>query len=200
MDSDVDSDLEALAPPSQLLDVSSQIQSLCRLGSSSGRFSGRFLAPAAVKNALELSVHYLSQHYSLTTLPVDYAVEPDISQLPFPDNPSAADPNSPIEVRHNIKINRRTTLGTLYVYPPGALLEYPSTSSTGYVGHLFNISKSTQWYNPIKDVLYSRGKPDGQTKTGSEVFCDVLVTADGIKVPCQESHSTCEFTCIYDNC
>jgi hypothetical protein len=41
------------------------------------------------------------------------------------------------------KLNRETTLETLYHYPVGAVVEYPETSSTGFVGHLFEMIPTT---------------------------------------------------------
>lgn len=181
---------------SELLDITSHIQSLRQLESSSDRFNGRFLAPSVVKNALELAVQYLSEHYP-STVTTGHTVQPAVS---LPLSPHASISNSLVEVRHNVRVNRRTTLSTLYIYQPGTSIEYPVTSSKEYVGHLFSVPKTSQWYNPIQDVLYSRGPPSGSSHAGNDVYCEILVTADGEKVPCRVSHWTCGFARIfYDN-
>lgn len=159
--------------------------------SPSNQFYGPFLATPAVKDALELAVQYLSHHYTSISAPAQI---PESSTSPSPSlNQRAPSSRSSVQIRRNIKLNRQTTLSTLYVYAPGASVEYPVTSSSDRVGHLFNISRTSVWYNPIQDVLYSRGHPSGSSRKGREVFCEVLVTADGEKVPCHESHWTCEF-------
>ncbi|KAJ7259441.1 hypothetical protein C8J57DRAFT_951375, partial [Mycena rebaudengoi] len=91
----------------------------------------------------------------------------------------------------NVKLNHITTLEILYKYPPGAVLEYPETSSTGCIGHLFQLDPD-DWQNPAQNFVYSQGKPNGQTLDGKYVHVSVLVDSLGKKVPCVESHSTCQ--------
>lgn len=171
---------------SELFDITSHIQTIRRFGSSS---NGPFLASSAVRDALELVDEYLSCHYGSASRP---------AQILESSTPAPLHQHSTVVVRCDVKLNRQTTLSTLYVYGPGSSLEYPVTSSSpsDQIGHLFEIQQSSGWYNPIQDVLYSRGHPSGSSRKGHEVFCDVLVTADGQKVPCLESHWTCEFSPI----
>jgi hypothetical protein len=95
------------------------------------------------------------------------------------------------EEEYDVKLNRETTLDILYRYPADTVLEYPETSYSGFVGHLFRIDPKN-WINPILNVVYSRGKPAGQTVAGKEVLTEILVdAATGQKVPCVLSHTTC---------
>jgi len=97
----------------------------------------------------------------------------------------------PLSIQHNVKLNRQTTLATLYIYEDvNAYLEYPETSATRPVGYLFR-RDPRNWENPTRCFAYSLGKPSGQTRRGEEVVCLLLTTEDGTKVPCVESHSTC---------
>jgi hypothetical protein len=94
-------------------------------------------------------------------------------------------------IRHNIKLNRVTTLSTLYTYEDSNVyVEYPDTNPNHPVGYLFRCDPRN-WQNPIRNFAYSLGKPSGQTKMGEEVKCELLITEDGRHVPCVESHFTC---------
>ncbi|KAJ6478210.1 hypothetical protein C8R45DRAFT_933970 [Mycena sanguinolenta] len=91
-----------------------------------------------------------------------------------------------------VKLNRVTTLDVLYTYPIDTVLEYPETSSTGFVGHLFHMDPNN-WGKPILNIAYSRGKPSGQTIAGNEVTTDILRdhhTKE--KVPCVHGRTTCQ--------
>ncbi|KAF8128839.1 hypothetical protein K438DRAFT_1645085 [Mycena galopus ATCC 62051] len=91
-----------------------------------------------------------------------------------------------------VKLNRSTTLETLYHYPIGAIVEYPETSSTGFIGHLFRMDPAN-WENPILNVAYSRGEPSGRTGAGKELHTDILLNAQtGETVPCAVRHTTCQ--------
>jgi hypothetical protein len=97
----------------------------------------------------------------------------------------------PSSIQHNVKLNRQTTLTTLYIYEDvNAYVEYPETSATQPVGYLFR-QDPHNWENPTHCFAYSLGKPSGQTRRGDEVGCLLLTTENGTKVPCVESHSTC---------
>lgn len=101
---------------------------------------------------------------------------------------------SPSNTRHNFKLNRKTTLSTLYTYEDiNAYVEYPYTNPIHPVGYLFRC-EPCDWQNPIRNFAYSLGKPAGQSKVGEEVFSDLLVGKDGNRVPCVESHFTCKYT------
>ena len=100
------------------------------------------------------------------------------------------------EVQHNVKINRQTTLDTLYVYPPGVMVEYPATKANDRVGHLFEMDSGVEWHNPATSFAYSLGEPKGRrvgSKSGGRgaLTCALLVDSQGSLVPICESHATC---------
>ncbi|KAK6974197.1 hypothetical protein R3P38DRAFT_2473663, partial [Favolaschia claudopus] len=78
---------------------------------------------------------------------------------------------------------------TLYTYDLTAQVEYPATSSTGSIGHLFQLSLCSSWFNPARTFAYSCGEPSGSTGRKT-VVCDILVDSNGNKVACKESHTT----------
>ncbi|KAF8076821.1 hypothetical protein FPV67DRAFT_1715254 [Lyophyllum atratum] len=94
-------------------------------------------------------------------------------------------------IQRNYKLNRKTTLSTLYTYNDAhAYVEYPETGSEP-VGFLLQRDPAA-WRNPAHDFAYSLGTPSGRTKAGDEVECVLLVDKDGKSVPCVESHFTCQ--------
>jgi hypothetical protein len=98
--------------------------------------------------------------------------------------------NPPHTTQFHVNITRETTLEALHTYPLNTSLEYPETSSTGRIGHLFTLDAS-DWTNPVHDFMYSQGPPKGQSKKSETMYCNVLVNEMGVKVPCRVSHSTC---------
>ncbi|KAJ7019408.1 hypothetical protein C8F04DRAFT_335710 [Mycena alexandri] len=98
----------------------------------------------------------------------------------------------------NIKINRITTLEVLYEYPLGFVLEYPETSATGSIGHLFRMDPD-DWQDPALNIAYSRGDRMGRTVSGAPIKCELLVNGAGERVDCSERHSTCEGSKICPN-
>ncbi|KAK7019278.1 hypothetical protein R3P38DRAFT_2632453 [Favolaschia claudopus] len=50
----------------------------------------------------------------------------------------------------------------------------------------------SDWQVPDLNIAYSRGEPTGRTLSGKEVYFDIMVNEMGEKVPCIESHSTCQ--------
>jgi hypothetical protein len=114
--------------------------------------------------------------------------DPSVSPCRSPSLP----PNLCRTIQYNIQLNRKTTLDTLYHYPPGAIVEYPETSSEGCVGHLFEMPPD-DWSNPRLNFVYAQGEPSGRTKVGHHILCNLLVNSDGEKVPCREVHSTCMY-------
>ena len=91
-------------------------------------------------------------------------------------------PPAPIEWTYtqNIKITCKITLGDLYFYPLGTIIEYPKTSCHKPVGHLFEISP-VEWVQPKISFAYSLGAPMGQVETwnGQPIYCNLLVNKDG---------------------
>ncbi|KAJ6467409.1 hypothetical protein C8R45DRAFT_938748 [Mycena sanguinolenta] len=166
-----DTPLDAAPLLSQLLTLSGNKNSL--------------LVPPEIHNHLRLAAKYLEEiSEPAQTTPSIPRVHPVITQ------PRCR------EVRrttaHNIRITRETTLDVLYTYPVGAVVEYPEASSTGYIGHLFQIDPS-KWSNPVLDVAYSRGTPSGQTPPEKAVYTKILRSSITNKaVPCIRSHTTCQ--------
>ena len=99
--------------------------------------------------------------------------------------------NAPPTLRHDVRLNRQTTLSTLYTFENiDAYVEYPETNADRPVGYLFRCDPNN-WNNPAHNFTYSLGKPSGQTKKGAKVECSLLVGQGGETVPCIQSHYTC---------
>lgn len=96
-----------------------------------------------------------------------------------------------LSTTHNVRVGPRSKLQTMYHYSRSVALEYPETSDTGKVGHLFDVSPE-DFHNPRLSFAYSQGSPSGRTTAGKPVYCEALRDDDGEPVPCQESHYTCE--------
>jgi hypothetical protein len=105
-------------------------------------------------------------------------------------NPSILSSIPSHTTQFRVEINRETTLEALHTYSLNTSLEYPETSNTGRIGHLFTLD-ATAWTNPVHDFMYSQGPPKGGSKTIETVYCDILVDELGVKVPCRVTHSTC---------
>ncbi|KAJ7595458.1 hypothetical protein C8J56DRAFT_883672 [Mycena floridula] len=95
-----------------------------------------------------------------------------------------------VTVKHNVKLNRDTTLTELWIYPSGFLLEYPHTSSSSEqaIGHLFTMQGSS-WTCPSRDFAYSLGEPKGGT---SNVKVYPLTDDKEEQVLCRRCYSTCQ--------
>ncbi|KAJ4463608.1 hypothetical protein C8R41DRAFT_872387 [Lentinula lateritia] len=127
----------------------------------------------------------------LNPLPVDLVGLPP---GPAPPQLSSTPINVTIQrslLNKNFKMNRKTTISTVYKYPIDATLEYPETGATQeeVVGHLFEM-KLEEWVSPSRDFAYSRGGPRGK---GREFVTNpLLVDSIGEMVPCITRHSTCQ--------
>jgi hypothetical protein len=119
---------------------------------------------------------------------------PPRSQTSSPPRSQTSSPprNPGRTTQYNVSLNRKTTLKTLYRYPPQSVVEYPETSSEGPIGHLFDLSPDN-WSNPRLDFVYSQGEPSGRTRAGFSLLCELLVDSNGNKVPCREVHYTCMY-------
>jgi len=113
---------------------------------------------------------------------------------PHQSRTSSPAPSPLPTIERDVRLNRKTTLRTLFRYPLGTTIEYPETSSNGSVGHLFEVAPD-EWSNPHLNFAYSQGAPTGRTQTGNYTFCSLLVDDNGEEVPCQEVHATCMY-CI----
>ncbi|KAF7294020.1 hypothetical protein MKEN_01448100 [Mycena kentingensis (nom. inval.)] len=96
------------------------------------------------------------------------------------------------EPLRNFKINKTTTLETLYTYAVDALVEFPETSATGSVGHLFQMPSREGWYNPMRNFVYSLGLPKGKSKRGADITCSLFKDEDGNLLQCRSTHVTCQ--------
>ena len=124
-------------------------------------------------------------------------VMPRMSPTPSPSartlSPTSFPLNSAPIVQTDIKLNRKTTLSTLYRYEDiQAYVEYPETHPDDPVGYLFRHDPNN-WLDPARDFAYSLGSPSGRTKRGDEVTCHLLHNVGDITdlVPCVGSHYTC---------
>jgi hypothetical protein len=108
------------------------------------------------------------------------------------DQPIARTFTSRVISSPNVRLNNRTTLSRLYQYPLHYVLEYPETGGDSTVGHLF-LMDPNDWQVPDLNIAYSRGAPMGRTLGGRKVFNELMVDADGNKIACTKSHSTCTF-------
>ncbi|KAI0041139.1 hypothetical protein FA95DRAFT_1473123, partial [Auriscalpium vulgare] len=94
-------------------------------------------------------------------------------------------------ISHGVKLNRKVTLEKLVRYEPGAVVEYPETSSAGFVGHMFHMDPAS-WTTPWSDFAYSQGPPKGITRADKPVYVTVLRDGGGHMVPCRKLHTTCQ--------
>nr|GAT44274.1 predicted protein [Mycena chlorophos] len=98
---------------------------------------------------------------------------------------------------HDVYLNQKKTLSTLYRYFAGAVVEYPESGTSTHmpVGHLFYMDPDN-WMSPLDNIAYSKGRPrggpDAVDTNGKEIFCRLLVDRSGNLVPCQVSHATCQ--------
>ncbi|KAJ6506213.1 hypothetical protein C8R47DRAFT_1241345 [Mycena vitilis] len=164
--------------PHDLVDIRPQLERLARV--SHGKTLDRI--PRAVQENLETALGYLESHHDGLS---------SSSFRPFPPVTSTFNSATAVKQSTNVAINRVTTVQVLYEYPVGHVVEYPETSSTGSIGHLFRMDPK-DWQDPALNIAYSRGGRMGQTVAGVNVKCRLLVDAAGIPVDCTERHSTCE--------
>jgi hypothetical protein len=139
--------------------------------------------PTAVKDAIELVLAHFCMQAPQTAQaelsnvqPLSQSLYPLASMHQIPQLPSVLSWTSSLTVKHNITINRETTLQALYTYDRDALVEYPETSPSGdaSIGHLFIVDPEN-WVPPTLNFAYSQGHPRGSSKPGQIVRCDVLM-------------------------
>ncbi|KAJ6549305.1 hypothetical protein DFH09DRAFT_1281487 [Mycena vulgaris] len=146
--------------PSDTVDVLPLIKKLSTFSKNTN-----VLVPQGIKNHLSAVLAYLETNSLATNPPVPHA-PPDHSH----DTAARTEET-------DIKINRETTLDILYRYPLNTVIEYPETSATGTIGHLFAMDPDN-WENPALSIAYSRGHPGGQTVAGKEVKIKLLVSSE----------------------
>ncbi|KAF7354586.1 hypothetical protein MSAN_01371900 [Mycena sanguinolenta] len=143
------------------------------------------LVPPEIHNHLRIAATYLEE--ISPPAPVISSIARHQPTIPQPPRSEARR-----KTAYNVRITRETTVDVLYTYPVGAVIEYPETSLTGSIGHLFEIDPS-DWSNPVLNVAYSRGAPSGQTPPGKEVYTEILLDSiTNKKVPCIRAHTTCK--------
>lgn len=176
------SQLLSCTPSAPLIDIRSQLVKLTTFLNGNDAIE----APPFIQENLHSVLGYLETRRD--SLSSD-------APLTIPRTPHDSDSESimPVKRSTNVKINRITTLEVLYEYPVGYILEYPETSSTGSIGHLFCMDPD-DWQDPTLNIAYSRGGNMGQTVSGASVKCDLLVDSTGKRVDCSERHTTCTCT------
>ncbi|KAJ3794488.1 hypothetical protein GGU11DRAFT_759104 [Lentinula aff. detonsa] len=58
-------------------------------------------------------------------------------------------------IHRDYKLNSKTTLSVVYLYPPGSVVEYPETGQ---------LDDQSGWAKPSLDFLYSHGEPRGYSR------------------------------------
>ena len=148
--------------------------------------SNRRLAIAELLNPVN-SIQYMP--FSATNLTPSDFNPPPAPILPNPLTPPHALHNP--EIRHNVYVNRKTMLSRLYIYhDTSAYVEYLSTDATNPIGYMFR-QDPLDWQNPVRNIVYSRGRPAGYTRPGNHIYCNPLVDENNVVVPCVKRHSTC---------
>jgi hypothetical protein len=164
-------------------------------------------APPAVKQALDLAVSYFTSIGDfLPASPPNGPMQEHISLSSSGPTPPTGLPLScadgEILTRHNIQLNRQTTLETVYYYPLNTLVEYPETSINGRIGHVFSLDP-LNWISPVLNFAYSLGGSHGMSQRDRTVKTTLLVDDLGEPVPCRELHTTCKshgnFASIFDS-
>lgn len=123
---------------------------------------------------------------------VEHHIALSLNTSPRPVLPARTAEDGLLSTSYNVRTGSRGKLEILYHYARGVTLEYPETSGTGRIGHLFNVSPEG-YHNPRLSFAYSQGSPSGRSTAGKHVYCEALKDDDGELVPCKESHYTCEF-------
>ncbi|KAJ7016860.1 hypothetical protein C8F04DRAFT_1340208 [Mycena alexandri] len=171
----------SLASELDLVDVQPQLLRLATFC----KHNSNFQVPRSIGGHLDAALEYLANRPPNKDVEKMVALRADITAEP------TAEPS--FKRSTNVAINRITTLEVLYEYPLGFVLEYPETSSTGSIGHLFRMDPD-DWQDPALNIAYSRGGRMGQSLSGTSVQCRVLVNGAGEEVPCSERHTTCVLT------
>ncbi|PPQ81257.1 hypothetical protein CVT24_012240 [Panaeolus cyanescens] len=123
------------------MDSSSALALIADLRSHSSLTS----APPEVIDSLNNVLQYFQHHNSIESSQA--APGP-----PTDDSSSQPQASHGIQVRHNVRISRKTVLDTVYTYDNvDTCVEYPETGATNPVGYLFRQS-SESWENPHSDI------------------------------------------------
>lgn len=183
-----------LNPDDTPVDIAPLINELASFSSR----NGSLLVPLEIHNHLKLALeHIRDAHAPPPQPPPPHIVRPPSPPPNMTINISNFDSGSlteGVQKDTEVKLNRETVLETLYRYPIGAVVEYPETSSTGFVGHLFRMDPDN-WTSPILNVAYSRGMPSGLRK---EVFTEILIdSTTGELAPCSVRHTTCNYEFLF---
>ncbi|KAJ7122723.1 hypothetical protein C8R46DRAFT_1238174 [Mycena filopes] len=129
---------------SSTVDIAAELEALRDIY----QLHGSIRAPPAVRDALSFAVTYLSGQH-------DASVPPPPPQLASRETPP------PLQnIRYNVKINTRTTLEKLYTHDIDTLVEFPETSVSGSIGHLFRMKSGRGLYDTQYLEALFAGDPD----------------------------------------
>ncbi|GBE78483.1 hypothetical protein SCP_0113720 [Sparassis crispa] len=159
------------SPHAEVIDIRDQLSCLQHLILP----SGPILVSATTANALSTALREIT-HLPATLSPSGH------SQYPVGTLSSCEE---------NVQITRKRMLDILIHHEDGAVIEFPQTSRTGCVGHLFKCDPEN-WITPVENVVYAQGSPRGRSAKDQPVKCEVLRDGNGMMVLCQEKHSTCQ--------
>ncbi|KAK0227725.1 hypothetical protein IW262DRAFT_1292681 [Armillaria fumosa] len=97
----------------------------------------------------------------------------------------------PFKIENDVRINQRTRISILYHHKGDEVIEYPETTlnSDTSVGYLLHMARTDEPFNPVRNIMYSAGKPSGQSK-GHKY--SVMLGRDGQPVPCLVNYTTCQ--------
>ncbi|KAK0214518.1 hypothetical protein IW262DRAFT_1278918 [Armillaria fumosa] len=95
------------------------------------------------------------------------------------------------KIENDVRINQRTRISILYHHKGDEVIEYPETTlnSDTSVGYLLHMARTDEPFNPVRNIVYSAGKPSGQSK-GHKY--SIMLGRDRQPVPCLVNYTTCQ--------
>ena len=114
------------------------------------------VVPMHIRDALLTVVSYFRDRNNLSPIASNSSESMPALVTSIPRNsPFLVQTN--IDIRHHVKLNRKTNLEVLYTYRSSDVcVEYPETNK-GYIGHLFTMDLK-KWVNPARNFVYSQGE------------------------------------------
>ncbi|KAH6890216.1 hypothetical protein BKA70DRAFT_1234823 [Coprinopsis sp. MPI-PUGE-AT-0042] len=172
-----------------MVDASHQLYQLWQLTRSLEHSHIPPHAPLLVRSAMNVITSFYMSSTSITHSGISSTLSELRSASRSPRVSRQQPPTYPLVPQYNVKINRKTRLGTLYTYlNPTTWLEYPETSN-GSVGHLFKMDP-LNWIKPSQSFAYSQGEPSSRGR--KVVKISILLDSRGNEVDCSVSHSNCQ--------
>ncbi|KAK0502142.1 hypothetical protein EDD18DRAFT_1346711 [Armillaria luteobubalina] len=97
----------------------------------------------------------------------------------------------PFKIENNVQINQRMHISILYHHKGDEVIEYPETmlNSDTSIGYFLHMTPTNEPFNPVRNIVYSAGKPSGQSK-GHKY--NIMLGRDGWPVPCLVDYTTCQ--------